>query len=119
MHAPEKSEKVALFSSQTSPAAAAARTWGSVVITDAPTPKMWTWPIEATLRSLLTHAPAVLVNSVVIAFDGAETSSAPGAEQRGHYGGKCARAAATRSGAPAPDTPFASCSSLKTGRGCT
>ena len=93
MHAPEKSEKVAPFSSQTSPAAAAARTWGSVVITDAPTPKMWTWPIEATLRSLLTHAPALLVNSVVIAFDGAETSSAPGAEQRGHYGRKCAGAA--------------------------
>ena len=68
--------------------------WGSVVITDAPTPKMWTWPIEATLRSLLVHAPAFLVNALIIAFDGAETSLAPGAaEQRGHYGGKCAGAA--------------------------
>ena len=67
--------------------------WGSVVITDAPTPKMWTWPIEATLRSLLVYAPTFLVNALIIAFDGAETSLASGAEPRGHYGGKCAGAA--------------------------
>lgn len=71
----------------------AAKGWGSVVITDAPTPKMWTWPIETTLRSLLVYAPDFLVNSVIVAFDGADISSAPGAEERGHYGGKCAGAA--------------------------
>ena len=74
-------------------ASPAAKGWGSVVITDAPSPKMWTWPIEATLCSLLVYAPAFLVNSLIIAFDGAETSLAPGAEQRGHYGSKCAGAA--------------------------
>ena len=74
-------------------ASPAAKGWGSVVITDAPTPKMWTWPIEATLCSLLVYAPAFLVNSLIIAFDGTETSLAPGAEQRGHYGSKCAGAA--------------------------
>ena len=51
-------------------ASPAAKGWGSVVVTDAPTPMMWTWPIEATLRSLLVYAPAFLVNSLIIAFDG-------------------------------------------------
>ena len=67
--------------------------WGSVLITDAPTPKMWTWPIEATLRSLLVYAPDFLVNPLIIAFDGGETSLTPETEHRVHYGGKCAGAA--------------------------
>ena len=42
----------------------------SILITDAPTARFWTWPIEATLRSLVEHAPSLLNEPLTIAFDG-------------------------------------------------
>lgn len=42
----------------------------SVVIADSPTARFWTWPIEATLRSLVEHAPSLLREPLTITFDG-------------------------------------------------
>ena len=42
----------------------------SVLISDAPTRRMWTWPIERTLRSLLEFAPTATLATVTIVMDG-------------------------------------------------
>ena len=42
----------------------------SVLISDAPTRRMWTWPIERTMRSLLEFAPTATLATVTIVMDG-------------------------------------------------
>ena len=46
----------------------------SVLISTAPTPRLWTWPIEETLKSLVRHAPMLLRETMTVAFDGADVT---------------------------------------------